>query len=266
MSFNGTPCTTNRLLAVFYCAGVDMARNAGKLHGNTKRNEEMVMNNDWIAHNGQRMPSCVSPIDMVEVKLQNGSRTGPEPAAHFRWSVLDSGHDIIAYRLHKPEPDATPLTKQLAHAVAKRDKHQSKLDKWSAEVERLTSELERDIEEQTTLPCSIGGVKLGCGNTITISGGNVSVEALCNAMKSSAAGGGDIPEDVDVDDPKTWKEWDVVECIDNGMCRVFSAGREYLFNGFDSRGDCGVVSNDEGNECWPAKCLGVRFRFVRRPS
>lgn len=144
------------------------------------------------------------------------------------------------------------LTKQLAEAVKKRDKHRAKADKWHGEVERLTGQLEREIEDATGLRCRT--------ETVT----DAEIEDLNGEVEDIS-----IPDGVDPDDPATWKEGDVVECVATGDSRderKLSIGGQYSIQNMDlddpsKRGELFRIAN-----WWPGIHTGTKFRFVRRPS
>lgn len=212
---------------------------------------------DWIEWNGGVCP--VERGTLVDVKHRNGNTLTEKKALHtgsgcVEWQHSSCGRDIIAYRLHKPEQTAAPLTEQLSAAIDKRDKqvekakrHAEKLQQQDAEVQRLIEELSKELSTQLNMPVKIWYVN-------ELDGPGIEIEFWRN----------DIPEDVDVDDPKTWRKGDVVECIDvtEGNSDFFTVGCQYIFNKTDSV-NVHIKEDDEGDGCLMRNHC---FRFIRRPS
>lgn len=147
------------------------------------------------------------------------------------------------------------LTQQLADAVKKRDKHRAKLGKWHNEVEWLTGQLERVIEDATGLRFRI--------ETVT----DAKIEELNGEIEDIS-----IPDGVDPDDPKTWRERDVIVCVEQAApCHCVTIGEEYLFDGlreYPAGIAASVERDDDGDANW-CGCPDTgfsKFRFVRRPS
>lgn len=219
---------------------------------------------DWIKWSGGECP--VSADAFVSIECKDGQEFCRN-AGIFDWTHTDNPGDIIAYRLHKPEQQPKPEqqlppTEQLRIAIVKRDKqaekakhHADKLDQRNAEVQRLIGELEREIEEATGLVCILRQKEVGGIPDSSIPVG-VDVHS-------------DIPEGVDVDDPKTWQAGDVIELVHENHChwtqKHLTVGNEYVINIIDDYGDGYPrvnVTDDESDLLWS----WGKFRFVRRPN
>lgn len=223
------------------------------------------MSNEWIEWNGGECP--VEKGALIDVKRRNGQEHSgnalrwEDDLEQSFWDNDNAGGDIIAYRLHKPEQPAAPLTEQLRKAIAKRDKqsdkakrHAERLEQREAEVQRLIGELEREIEEMTGLVCTIHHKQKG-----GIPDSSIPVGVQVHS---------DIPEGVDPGNPATWKAGDIIQCIElNGGIGVYTVGKEYIVYDIDTAaGASGMYLvrsiDDEGDCMWG----GAKFRFVRRPS
>lgn len=143
--------------------------------------------------------------------------------------------------------------RELKLAIEMRDKqrdmatiHAKEAERREAEVQRLIGELEREIEEATGLSCNIG-CKWG------------------TTGDSKARHDSVIPDGVDVGDPNTWQEGDMVECValDADGFGVYTIGNKYeVVRIEEARPYPCLTIDDEGDHCWS----GASFRFVRRPS
>lgn len=71
-----------------------------------------------------------------------------------------------------------------------------------------------------------------------------------------------IPEGVDVNDPKTWEEHDVIRCVSTESMYV-TIGKLYEFDIWSSTRGVGVVEDDEGDPLSPVDTV---FEFVSRPN
>lgn len=169
----------------------------------------------------------------------------------------------------KPLRQSESLINQLAKAVKKRDKqaekvrkHQERLAERESTVTQLRIKLENEIEDATGLQCRIGGEEPYCEMTGVSKVGTIQVvgREKTNPFKGTVTW--PIPEGVDVDDPKTWKKGDVIECVD-AIDDFITDGNQYVFSGLDGGDDVKVAVDDDGDEDQGAYS---KFRFVRRPS
>lgn len=164
--------------------------------------------------------------DIVELLRDDGSE-----AAKFmnKEGVIDWVHiDDVK----KVEYNGTDLLEKLHYAVAKRDKQRYKAEKATANLSKCEAEVER--------------------LTALLSG------TLRNVDES------DIPDGVDVDDPKTWRIGDVIECVYSASSYV-TEGFKYVFDGFDEAGDVRLLQDDDDDNFAPAKAE-VAYRFHHRPK
>lgn len=145
----------------------------------------------------------------------------------------------------KPHPEEEPkdLKAQLARAIANRDKRYKKarkatekLKESEQEVERIIKEIEQEVESIGNLSCHIKEIDYNEG----------------------------IPEGVDVDDPSTWQDGDIVECVEityNPDEKWFTVGKQYEYK------SCGgipyIAEDNEGD--WSCIEEAAKFRFVSRP-
>lgn len=231
----------------------------------------------WIERSGGVCP--VEKGTLIDVKLRddevvvgiNASNHDRNHGYRLDWSHANDPRDIVAYRLHKPdcgqqeqqeqqESEQQPsLTDQLRTAIFKRDKqaakakrHAEKLQHREAEVKRLIGELEREIEDQTGLPCRIG---------------NPHIEAILKSPALTCQALGRvcrIPPGVDVDDPNTWQVGDVIVCVDCGKRNIVTVGEEYIF--IECRKSGFIVIDEDDFGCRMGVHGPTKFRFVRRPS
>lgn len=153
------------------------------------------------------------------------------------WFYSNNGMTKINW---KPQEKQEPkdLKSQLAQANAKRDKRYKKarkatekLKESEQEVERIIKEIEQEVESIGNLSCHIKEIDYNEG----------------------------IPDGVDVDDPTTWQEGDIVECVSwEGV--FFTEGKEYEI----IKSENGRPEALDNNDFYTFVDCGV-FRFIKRP-
>lgn len=185
------------------------------------------------SHCDDFMLMCLeSGVEPVPVKMNDGLYVITSPSY--------SGLKEIQWKPAKERP-SIDLKSQLSEAIAKRDKRKAKAQKATEKLEQSESEVQRLIAELET-----------------------DVESIGVSCKITEVTEPEIPDGVDIDDPKTWKSGDIIECVSiysDEEKDWFVVGNEYVYV-YDGTCHC-VTDDEEGDEC--AFEQTAKFRFVRRP-
>lgn len=221
----------------------------------------------WIEWKGGECPVEIGTL--VDVKHRDGEICEQVPAGmpakprrndaeFWYWQYCDG--DIIAYRLSQSEAKVEEtemkpsLTDQLKQALKQQRKHERKArfhTEKAAECEAKASELIDKLSAEI-------GVKLRIVEAMAD-------EEVVDTSKLNA----DIPDGVDVNDPETWQEGDVIVCFNDkyhsgAKSSYFTQGKEYEFNRIDDHDNSVEVKKDDTGNCYGYPAF--KFRFVHRPS
>lgn len=197
------------------------------------------MSNEWIEWNGGECP--VPKGTLVDVKFKGGTEIGI-PALEFSgishaysaqiWSAIDPAEPgkIEAYRLHKAQPEESPMT--IEQLLAKANHHATKAAKHERKRDELIQQARELVPEGWELK-------------------------ECGLVKQ--------PEE-DMTNPENWKAGDVVECVRQHP--ELTAGRDYQLlvtyagDAYDGDGDVRVLDDGGDKTHYDASF----FRWLRRPS
>ena len=215
----------------------------------------------WIEWHGGECP--VSGDAIVDAKTRCGARLSQVECALLAWDHLGMAGDIIAYRIHQPEQEETPMT--IEQLLAKANKHAAKAARHESKAAKHTArQLEYFARAAEMVP---EGYELRLKDD-----GEVDVAEADNDVTWIKPEGPEeklnwIYTGEDMTDPSNWRAGDVVECVSGYAGVGLSEGGRYSLREECRPYPTGPRASIEADDHGQKNGHDARyFRWISRPQ